>query len=270
MAIQVPIPDLKAIVEKSGMSEVDVRAFIETVERSMQPEKRLIPVLEDGERHYLSIERRGIGPLITPLGTFWEFSFTINDRWQRYSVIVKGEIDYQTLTPVFKDSTRLVLRTDSGCETGQLFQDQTCDCKEQLHLAMQTIEQAGEGMIVNIPHQDGRGMGLTFKLATLWLQQQLGVDTVESAGLLAPDGIIDVRTYSGVVAVLKFFGIPESCVVNLETNNPHKVRVFVDNGYSVDTIPIVIKPTEHTAHHLAAKQAHLDHVGLVRDPQEND
>lgn len=128
---------------------------------------------------------------------------------------------------------------------------------------MQTIEQVGEGIIVNIPRQDGRGMGVSFKLATLWLQEHLRVNTIQSAGLLAPDGTIDIRTYAGVIGVLKFFGIPESCVINLATNNPDKITIFNENGYQVDNLPIVIEPTEHTAHHLEAKEVHLNHKGLT-------
>jgi len=131
---------------------------------------------------------------------------------------------------------------------------------------MKTIEQVGEGMIINIPRQDGRGMGLTFKLATLWIQDVLKVNTVESATLLAPGGVIDVRTYSGVICILKFFDIPENRKINLATNNPEKAKVFAENGYTVvDYTPIVIEPNEHTELHLKAKQEYLGHRGLVKE-----
>jgi GTP cyclohydrolase II len=185
-------------------------------------------------------------------------------------VIVKAELDLKTLNPIFSRKDQLVLRTDSGCETGQVFGDLTCECCEQLKLAMQTLTEVGEGMIINIPHQDGRGMGLTFKLATLWIQDALKVHTVESVSLLAPGGVIDVRTYSGVVCILKFFGVPSSCVINLATNNPEKVHVFGKNGYTVakDLIPMVIEPTEHTAHHLRAKEQYLNHKNLAKKKGE--
>lgn len=109
-------------------------------------------------------------------------------------------------------------------------------------------------------------MGLTFKLATLWIQDELKVHTVESASLLAPGGVIDVRTYAGVVCILKFFGVPPSCVINLATNNPEKAGVFAENGYAVakDLVPIVVQPTEYTAHHLQAKEKHLNHSALTK------
>lgn len=147
----------------------------------------------------------------------------------------------------------------------------TCECHDQLNLALKTLSEIGEGIIINIPHQDGRGMGLTFKLATLWIQDILGVNTVESASLLAPGGVIDIRTYSGAICILKFFGIPETCKINLATNNPKKAEVFAENGYAVvDYTPIVIEPNEYTKANLRAKQEYLGHKGLIREGEESD
>jgi GTP cyclohydrolase II len=263
MSITVKRPNMKEIVRKSGKTPEQVTAFIELVKRSMDPCQKQISVVEGGLSRSYSVERRGIGLLKTVYGNFWQFNFVIDDHWKKYSVIVKSEIDFETLNPIFKQQDRLVLRTDSGCETGQLFGDLTCECCEQLNLAMQTIAEVGEGMIVNIPRQDGRGMGLTFKLATLWIQDLLNVHTVESAGLLASSGVIDIRTYSGVICILKFFGLLPSQIINFATNNPDKLGVFGENGYMIaeDLVPITIKPTEHTAHHLEAKKEYLNHKG---------
>lgn len=273
MKIKLPVLDLSKISEKSGMSIDDLTAFIDFIQRSMEPSVQRIGVVEDGALRYYAVERRGIGILNTRYGKFWQYSFSIDDQWEKYSVIVKAEIDEVSFSPIFQISDRLILRTDSGCETGQLFGDLTCDCGEQLHLAMKTIAEVGEGMIINIPRQDGRGMGLTFKLATLWIQEILGVNTVESASLLAPGGIIDIRTYAGVICILKFFGISEDCKINLATNNPKKAEVFIENGYTVgDYTPIVIEPNDYTKKHLKAKQLHLGHKGLVDmgESDEND
>lgn len=172
---------------------------------------------------------------------------------------------------MFKNKDQLVLRIDSGCETGQVFGDLTCECNDQLYLALETLEEVGEGMLINIPCQDGRGMGLTFKLATLWIQDMLGVNTVEAASLLVPGGVIDVRTYSGVICILKFFGISTTCWINLATNNPKKADVFAENGYMMaDYIPVVIEPNEYTKAHLQAKQDHLGHKGLIKKGDENE
>lgn len=257
---------LEDIGKKANLSKQKVAKFINLIKRSMQPFSKRISVLENGVMRYYQVERRGIGILNTSYGKFWEYNFAIDDQWKKYSVIVKAKIDTDLLIPIFNDKKRLVLRTDSGCETGQLYKDLTCECREQLHLAIKTIAEGEEGMIISIPGQDGRGMGLTFKLATLWIQDELKLNTVESAALLAPGGVIDVRTYSGVIGILKFFGINETCTINLATNNPKKAEVFVENGYSItEYIPIVIEPNSHTKQHLLAKQNHLGHKNLVKE-----
>lgn len=261
MTVQVPPADLDDIATRNEMSRPQLAEFLQAVRKGMLPEAKIIPVTEDGVRRYYTVERRGIGPIKTAYGDFWLFDFQIDDQWEKYTVLVKSGLEIKTFQPLFSDLSRLILRTDSGCETGQMFGDFTCECADQLLMTMEAISQAGEGMIVNIPRQDGRGMGLPFKLGTLWLQDVLGVHTVESAAMLAPGGVIDVRTYSGVLAILRFFEIPESCEINLATNNPKKAEVFQENGYQLNDsfTPVVVEPTEYTRFHLAAKERYLGH-----------
>lgn len=271
MKMGIKPPSITDICKKANMSVEEVNAFLDLLKRSMEPFSKRISAVENGTKRYYAVERRGVGILKTEHGKFWQYSFAIDDQWEKYSVIIKAELDKNLLVPVFNNKDQLVLRTDSGCETGQVFGDLTCECHGQLHLALKTLEKIGEGMLINIPRQDGRGMGLTFKLATLWIQDVLGVNTVESATLLAPDGVIDIRTYSGVICILKFFGIPKTCRINLATNNSEKAEVFAENGYTVtDYIPIVIEPNEHTEIHLRAKQDHLGHKGLVKKGDKNE
>ncbi len=269
MPVMVKPADMEEVMRKSGKSPAELANFLDLVKRSMEPHQKRIAVVESGFNRFYAVERRGIGTLKTDFGQFWLFSFAIDDQWEKYSVLVRAELDLETLLPSFSRKDRLVLRTDSGCETGQLFGDLTCECGEQLKLAMKTLAEAGEGMIINIPRQDGRGMGmgLTFKLATLWIQDVLKVHTVESAALLAPGGVIDVRTYAGAVCILKYFDIPTSCMINLATNNPEKVKVFGENDYVVaaELVPVVVAPTKHTAEHLRAKEMHLNHRGLYQE-----
>ncbi len=258
-------PSVADICRKANMSNEEVDAFFDLLKRSMTPFSKRISVIENGVIHYYAVERRGIGIIKTEHGKFWQYNFIIDDTWEKYSVIVKAELDKNILVPVFKNKDKLLLRIDSGCETGQLFGDLTCECCDQLQLALKMLDGIGEGMLISIPRQDGRGMGLAFKLATLLVQDVLGLNTVESAALLSPDAGIDTRTYAGVICILKFFGISKTCQINLATNNPEKAKVFIENNYIVaDYTPIIIKPNEHTEAHLKAKQDHLGHKGLIK------
>ena len=225
---------LEDIAARNEVNPKNLQDFLETLKKSMEIAPSRILVNENGKPQYYIVELKGVGRIKTNFGYFWQYDFRIDDDWEKYSVLVKARIDKSTFLPVFKNNEELVLRTDSGCETGQVFGDLTCECKEQLELAMKNISDEGEGMIVHIPRQDGRGMGLPFKLATLWLQDEFGVNTVEAASLLASGGDIDVRTYSGVICILKFFGISCDCHIKLATNNPQKAKVFIENGYKLN------------------------------------
>ncbi|TAK58607.1 hypothetical protein EPO14_02075 [Patescibacteria group bacterium] len=235
---------------------------LERAKLSMRPIKRRVSVTEAGKVHNITVKREGVGIIKPEEGMFHQFLFRVSDKWQKYSVLINAELD-QSLSPVFRNRDLLTIRIDSGCETGQVFGDRTCDCKDQLHKTMEDIQAKGEGMIVHIPQQDGRGKGLAFKLATLLLQHDLGLDTVDAAHSLT-HGEIDVRSYRGVIAILKFFNIPTSTKIELATNNPKKMQVFAENGYTIhEVMPVVIQPTELTEPHLRAKQDKLGHLNLV-------
>jgi len=101
---------------------------VDLITAGMDPVAKRIPVLENGVNRYYSVERKGVGPLRTQFGEFWEFAFELDDQWVDYTVIVKANIDKETLMPRFKNIKELMVRTDSGCITGQVFGDLTCDC----------------------------------------------------------------------------------------------------------------------------------------------
>ncbi len=251
--------------EKTGLGIEEVERLIERAKRSLVPTKIRIQVTEDGRTESLNVERNGVGPLQTKFGNFEHFDFSIDDKWGKYSVLVKGDLTDDFMPSLKYSDGTIRLRIDSGCETGQMFGDKTCECRDQLDLAMERLHQIGEGMIINIPAQDGRGLRLPHKLASLRLSLDLDVDTVEAGDLLVPGGSKDIRTYAGVVAILKFFGIGTDRKIVLFSNNEKKRKVFSDNGYEVQLEEIVIPPTEFTRKHLEAKQKELGHLGLIPD-----
>jgi len=253
---------LREIQEKYNLPKEKLLRELELARRSMAPKQKDFAVIEYGKENIIRVIREGVGPLETEYGSFFHFNFKIADKWEKYSAIVLANLN-EKFQPEFKNDF-LLIRIDSGCETGQLFGDKTCECKEQLMLALETISRQGEGMLINIPRQDGRGMGLPFKLATLRLQTFLGVDTVEASAMMDPNGQRDIRTYTGVIAILKFFLITPNIKIKLMTNNPKKMEIFKENNYTLgEYSPIVIPPTEHTLRHLKAKQNGLGHINLI-------
>lgn len=262
--------NLKDIAARTNKTVAEVRSLIKQAKQSMIPLGKQVSVVEGGTTRWFIITRQGVGLILTDFGPFHQFDFNIDDAWGKYSVLFFGTLD-DKLMPVFQNEELLLMRIDSGCETGQVFGDRTCECREQLMMAMKVVAENQEGIIINIPRQDGRGLGLPFKLATLRLQSQLKLNTVESANAIAPNGIIDVRTYSGVIGILKYFDIPTTTKINLATNNPRKAGLFSENGYVVaDYTPVVIPATELTESHLRSKQEHLGHIGLIPKTKEGD
>jgi len=258
------LPKIEDIFKRIAIPQEKASALLKTIKKAMQPYVKSVSVIEEMKRRRYKVQRNGIGFLQTKYGEFWLYHFFINDQWGKYSVLVRASLDKNSLFPVFKNKNQLILRIDSGCESGQIFGDLTCECRDQLFSALKIIKEFGEGMIIHIPGQDGRGMSSTFKLATLWVQKELSVNNIEASVLLEPTNIIDARTYSGVIAILKFFGIPKNTKIRLITNNPEKTYIFTKNNYQIGkSISCVIEPNEFTQEHLKAKQIYFGHKGLI-------
>ena len=245
----------------AAFNDAQSRHKLDMAKRLMMPVKQTLSVIEQERGINLDVSRMGAGPLKTPFGDILMFRFQVSDDWQTYTALVKCQgVDPETLQPIFKNPDNMMVRVDSGCETGQLFMDQTCECREQLHETMKNVIEHGEGMIIHIPTQDGRGRGTPFKLSTLYLQETMGLNTIESAACMAGDESIDTRTYSGVIGVIKFLGLmPDKTKISLATNSPDKMAAFEENGYRVDSIPSIIPANDFTKKHLNAKKKHLKH-----------
>ncbi len=72
------------------MSVEAIGAFVSLIKRSMEAFSKRVSVIENGVKRYYAVERRGIGILKTEYGKFWQYSFVIDDQWEKYSVIVRG------------------------------------------------------------------------------------------------------------------------------------------------------------------------------------
>jgi len=98
-----------------------------------------------------------------------------------------------------------------------------CDCREQLHVALEKIAAEGAGVLVYL-RQEGRGIGLGNKIRAYALQSG-GADTVEANLALGFEA--DERSYDIAGAILRDLGVLS---VRLMTNNPLKVKGLEDAG----------------------------------------
>jgi len=137
------------------------------------------------------------------------------------------------------------LRIDSGCLSGQLFGDTTCDCREQLEVSKKACIENESGMVINIPAHDGRGWG-EFKMANQRLMDELSLDTVEAARLFyGSDTLIDQRTYTEAALIVRALGFDERYSFSFASNNPRKIGAFQALGMHVSNVRTVLPKTSN-------------------------
>ncbi|MES2329230.1 MAG: bifunctional 3,4-dihydroxy-2-butanone-4-phosphate synthase/GTP cyclohydrolase II [Bacteroidota bacterium] len=147
----------------------------------------------------------------------------------------------------------VLTRVHSSCFTGDILGSFRCDCGEQLHKAMQMVENEGKGIILYM-NQEGRGIGLINKLKAYKLQEE-GMDTVE-ANLHLGFGM-DERDYGVGAQILRYLGATK---LKLMSNNPRKRAGLKGYGLEiVDIVPIEMYPNSHNLKYLETKRDKLGH-----------
>jgi len=186
----------------------------------------------------------------TRYGDFELVAFREKNSSNEHLALLKGKWE--------KDEPVLT-RVHSSCFTGDILGSLRCDCGDQLHKAMQMVEQEGKGAILYM-NQEGRGIGLLNKLKAYRLQEQ-GMDTVEANLHLGFQ--MDQRDYGIGAQMLRHLGITK---LRLMTNNPRKRVGLIGYGLEIiENIPIVITPNEHNEKYLNTKRDKLGHEFLGGD-----
>src|SRR4030081_2943985 len=161
--------------------------------------------------------------------------------------------NFQALVLVHRDkqagNDKPVVRVHSGCVTGDIFHSLRCDCYPQLQAAMNQITTSPLGILIYLPFQEGRGIGLVNKIRAYALQDQ-GYDTVDAnVAIGAP---IEARDYDLAAHILFDLGYPE---IKLLTNNPAKVEALREEGLEVvEQLPLIVTPSPYNKRYLATKK----------------
>lgn len=166
---------------------------------------------------------------------------------------IKGGREQGTGAEVIKPAENVPVRIHDQCFTSEVFRSQRCDCKEQLKMALEYIQENG-GAIIYL-QQEGRGIGLANKVAAYALQD-VGMDTVDANIHLGfPE---DCRQYGVVPSILEDMGIRS---IRLLTNNPRKLERIRALGVEVvDTVPMVVeRANRYNKKYLETKQERMNH-----------
>jgi len=196
--------------------------------------------------HALEQEDIAEADLVTRRGTFRTVAFRDPVDGHEHLALVRGDV---------RGREGVLARVHSECVTGDIFAALRCECGDQLGAALDAIVREGSGVLVYLRGHEGRGIGLVAKVRTHLLQDEEGLDTVDSATVLGYP--VDRRDFGPAARILKYLQVRS---VRLMSNNHDKVHALQAHGITVAArVPLLMKVHDHNIRYLTAKRDRLGH-----------
>jgi 3,4-dihydroxy 2-butanone 4-phosphate synthase/GTP cyclohydrolase II len=239
------MPDLERFAARHGLAICTIESIIAWRRRN----ERLIEPIE------MDV------PLPTRFGTFQAHLFRSKVDGKEHVALSQGLEGPSLDGPRRAIEDLVTVRVHSECLTGDVFHSLRCDCGPQLDQALEALGRAERGVLVYM-RQEGRGIGLEYKLKAYRLQDQ-GLDTVEANEKLGFPA--DLREYGLGAQILQYLGVRR---MRLLTNNPKKIAGLKGYGLEVvDQVPLATAPHPGNVKYLRTKRDKLGHT-LPREGPE--